>query len=728
MESKGKSPALNKLKNRLLILSPTVKEGLEPECKSTDFFRDQNKSVGKGAFGEVWKVTHKVTNVSYVIKVIDKAYIIDQKMVAQINREIEIMYKIDHPHLVKLVNHFEDDANFYLIMHFASKGQLYKLLNKVTRFDQRTAAQYIREMIEAVKYLHSFDPPIIHRDIKPENILLDENNRVKLADFGWSNFEDGSEDRKTYCGTPDYLSPEMVKREGHGTSVDVWSLGVLLFELLAGYAPFAGHSQEEKFSNIKRLKINWPNDFPPIAKNLVSKILKLNPKERLTLDEILAHSWFEKNPPLRPVLVKVPVDRKKLLESHLVSIKPENISDEINNVVSNSEKKRISNIVEKARQENQNQDPSTENMRSIIQQLQNDNEKLSKENAEIRTRCEKVENELKTQKAESIKRKDSATSHITTEEINKLREEIERYKVINKERLNLLSEIEEKNSDITDLKNNISNINTELLNLTKTNAQLTEKGKEQARIIENSEYKITELKAKLNELMKEKEDIQNQYQKKVEILQNKLLDSTSEDTDNPNNNLIKVVEMLNDSLDEYKLIFKSKTSNLSTMLEEIKDQCSKTEMALSGQIKEKSDYVVESINKMRYSITEDINKSGLRFTNSNSANGKTNEMVEWLKKQISELQPYKNKATANEIRITNLEQTVKTISRNWELANEKANNLERIANLKDTKIVEMQAYIDNLEAKLSDVKDFVFKNCFEQLDHFNSCFKNYYKV
>lgn len=724
MENNQKTPILTKVKNRLLTLSPTVKECVEPESKSNDFYRDGNKSVGKGAFGEVWKVTHKVTNISYVIKVIDKMYIIEQKMVEQINREIEIMYKIDHPHLVKLVNHFEDDSNFYLILHFASKGQLYRLLNKVNRFDQRNAAQYIREVIEGIRYLHSFDPPIIHRDIKPENILLDENNRIKVADFGWSNFGNTEEHRTTYCGTPDYLSPEMVKREGHGTSVDVWSIGVLLFELLAGYAPFSGHSQEEKFLNIKKLKINWPNDFPPIAKNLVSKILKLNPKERLTFDEMLNHTWFEKNPPIKPVLLKAPQTQKELLESHLVSVRPENVSDQISKIV-DRDKKRIS-IIEKARQDNSNGDPNIDKLRGIVKQQQGDLDRIAKENNEIKTKYERLEVELKSMKVDNTKLKDTIASQISQEELNKLKEEIEKYKVINKERFNLLAEVEEKNSEISELKNKISNIETEYKNQIKTTDQLQSSNKELKTMLQQHEFKQTEYKAKLNEIIKEKEDIQNQYQKKLEILQNKLLDSTDE-SDNTGNNLMKVVEMLNESLDEYKLIFKSKTSNLTAMLQEIKDQCSKVESDIAIQIKDKSNQVLETINKMRSTIEDDLNKKASKIS-SNSSSNKSGEMVEWLKKQIHELQPFKNKVVAMEMKVNSLELSNKSLQTNLELSNNKADDLIKINNLKDIKIVEMKNYADNLEAKLSDVKDFVFRNCHEALDEFNNCFKNYYKV
>ena len=335
---------LNKVKNRLLFLSPTVRTGLERECNKNDFFREGDSYIGKGAFGEVWKVSHRQSNKIYVIKVMDKVAIKDQKLSDQINREIEIMYKLNHPHVMKLINHFEDDEKFYLIMPYASKGQLYSLLRRQVRFDQRTAAQYMREVLEAVRYIHSFSPKIIHRDIKPENLLLDENYRVLLSDFGWSNFLDENETRKTFCGTPEYLSPEMAKKSGHNEMVDIWALGVLLFEFLAGYAPFSGSCPKELYANIKKLKVNWPVDFPPLAKNLVSKILKLNPSERLSVDEILDHAWFTQNPPLRHVLTNFLTDEKDILKSHLIIASPESVEDKLNDLTDPHKKRKFGTL------------------------------------------------------------------------------------------------------------------------------------------------------------------------------------------------------------------------------------------------------------------------------------------------------------------------------------------------------------------------------------------------
>ena len=330
-------PMLNNVKNRLLILSPTVNAGLEKEAVMSDFAKDP-REIGKGGFGQVWKVVHKATQKVYCIKIIAKQGIIAQKLVDQMNREIEIMYLLNHPHCLRLKNHFEDDENFYLVMPLASKGQLYRVLRKNIKFDERTTAQILRETISSLQYLHSFDPPIIHRDIKPENLLLNDNGRILLADYGWSNFKNDGDIRKTFCGTPEYIAPEMLKKEGHDHRIDIWSVGVLMFELLSGYSPFApknsfSKSNQDLYQNIRKLKIYWPADMPPVAKNLITKILKLDPKERLSLDEILKHKWFQQIAQIKPLLVNdLPTEKDQFIFHMLNKVTPD-VEKQINELL-----------------------------------------------------------------------------------------------------------------------------------------------------------------------------------------------------------------------------------------------------------------------------------------------------------------------------------------------------------------------------------------------------------
>jgi serine/threonine protein kinase len=137
------------------------------------------------------------------------------------------------------------------------------------------------------------DPPIIHRDIKPENVLIDKNGVAKLTDFGWSNYVDSNEVRRTYCGTPVYLAPEMIKEIGHDEHLDIWCIGVLLFELLTGNVPFKGKDIDSLNNNILQLKIVWPKDISNTAKNLILKILKRDPGDRISLVDMLKHPFFK---------------------------------------------------------------------------------------------------------------------------------------------------------------------------------------------------------------------------------------------------------------------------------------------------------------------------------------------------------------------------------------------------------------------------------------------------
>jgi serine/threonine protein kinase len=287
-------PILNEVKNRFLPIPESVAKCLEPETKINDF--EIIKELGSGAFGNVYLVVHKKTKAQYAIKAIDKRNKsnIDEK--PYFRREVEIMYKVNHPNIVKLYGHFEDNNYCYFLMEYISKGNLYGLIPKDSkkRINTRVVASIMKDLISAIYYLHNMNPPIIHRDIKPENILLNDGLIAKIADFGWSNYIVGGIKRTTMCGTPVYLPPEIIKEKGHDERVDIWCIGVLLFELTTGSLPFKGPDLETLKNNILNLKISWPKDINLEAKNLIIKILKIEPEARLSLVEIIQHSFFTK--------------------------------------------------------------------------------------------------------------------------------------------------------------------------------------------------------------------------------------------------------------------------------------------------------------------------------------------------------------------------------------------------------------------------------------------------
>ena len=288
-----KKVLINKVKNRLLdIWPPSVRNGLEDETQISDF--EDKVKIGQGSFGQVFRAKHKKTNRIYAVKAIDKTNKINQKGKCYFKREIEIMYKIKHTNIVKLYTHFEDNNFCYFVMEYVNNGNLFDNLQKQRKkcFDKNNVAHIIKDLLSAVYYLHNMNPPIIHRDIKLENILIHENGKIKLTDFGWSNYIIDDEIRDTFCGTPVYQAPEMLNRKEHDHKVDIWCIGVIMFEIYTGYLPFNTTNREFLEDSIKNVKINWPFEMDKAAKDLIYRILKHNPDQRLGIEEILKHPFF----------------------------------------------------------------------------------------------------------------------------------------------------------------------------------------------------------------------------------------------------------------------------------------------------------------------------------------------------------------------------------------------------------------------------------------------------
>ena len=588
---KDNPPKLNKVKKRCLILSPTVNAGLEPESKISDF--EKEKEIGKGGFGLVWKVIHKKTQKVYCIKVIQKSGIIEQKLVDQMNREIEIMYILNNPHCLRLKNHFEDDNNFYLVMPLAVKGQLYRVLRKFRKFDERTAAQILRETIHALQYLHSFKPPIIHRDIKPENLLLNEGGRVLLADFGWSNFSDGGV-RKTFCGTPEYIAPEMLLKKGHDTRVDIWSVGILMFELLAGYSPFVAKNNQDLYQNIRRLKIQWPKDMPPLAKNLIGKILKLNPLDRPTLQEILDHQWFKQTKIIKPLLENKLNTPKDLLAYHMLSEPNEEILERINKLLKltgkdadNTNAKNIAkenpdsdnviqkkNIMKQIEAENKNKNETNESSENKEKNENKINETPEKTN-ETPTPSDKAKTEDTKKKSHTVSTKINSNSNISTINVSK-----EQKDLLLLENTRLKKDNELYKTRLLSIENELRNIkleNNKLKNENATSLQELIKKKDEEIDKLNSMNKdrmavLTELedKNKINlELNNKIQSIKNdkfQKDKTIETVQNKIKDLNKqlEGKDVTINEMNKKNEALDQEKEQLFLTYQKKIEELQS--------------------------------------------------------------------------------------------------------------------------------------------------------------------
>lgn len=251
------------------------------------------KVLGKGSYGEVRLVQHKVTKQKFAMKAVRtiqilKDSITDASSLNVLLREIAVHKSLTHRHIVKLYDHFEDDTSVYLLLEYAPKGALFYKIRRARKLPEEDARKFFRQTVLGIGFLHKNE--IIHRDLKPENLLLDSNECIKICDFGWC--VKGTDVRTTFCGTLDYMAPEMFSRGGHGFEIDLWALGVLLYELLHGTAPFTAKNDTEKCRQIMRGEFAIATHVSRDAADLIRGLMQVVPSKRLTCDSILQHPWI----------------------------------------------------------------------------------------------------------------------------------------------------------------------------------------------------------------------------------------------------------------------------------------------------------------------------------------------------------------------------------------------------------------------------------------------------
>ena len=293
------------------------------------------KELGSGSFGRVFLVAHNETKELFALKTIEKRKIMTTYgRLDIIHEEINIHSKLSHQNIIKLYNIYEDEETINIIMEYAPKGNLYHLIKQEKNgFSEHKAFEYFIQILNAVYYLHSNN--IIHRDIKPENILISADNKLKLCDFGWAK-ELTLENRSTFCGTMEYMAPEIVGSENYDYSVDIWSLGILLYELLFGHSPFKANTTNNIIQNIKSHELNYDNkNLSNSCKDLIQKLLEMNPQKRLKLKDILEHSFIKKHSKLLIYKKKSPTKMTNIdkIQNRL----NKNIKVIINNNPSNNE-------------------------------------------------------------------------------------------------------------------------------------------------------------------------------------------------------------------------------------------------------------------------------------------------------------------------------------------------------------------------------------------------------
>ncbi|KAG0760185.1 hypothetical protein G6F57_010428 [Rhizopus arrhizus] len=250
-------------------------------------------TLGTGTFGRVFLTKFKPSNKYYAMKVLKKSEVVRLKQVEHLLSEKEILASIRFPFVVDLFCTFQDDSNLYMLLEYVVGGELFTHLRRAGRFTNDMTRFYASEIVLAIEYLHSKD--IIYRDLKPENLLIDHQGHIKITDFG---FAKKVVDRTwTLCGTPEYLAPEIIQSKGHGKAVDWWALGILIFEMLAGYPPFFDDNSFGIYEKILMGKVQFSAHFDLLAKDLLKRLLVSDRTKRLGnlkggSEDVKRHKWF----------------------------------------------------------------------------------------------------------------------------------------------------------------------------------------------------------------------------------------------------------------------------------------------------------------------------------------------------------------------------------------------------------------------------------------------------
>ncbi|XP_073426012.1 MAP/microtubule affinity-regulating kinase 3 isoform X3 [Dendrobates tinctorius] len=248
------------------------------------------KTIGKGNFAKVKLARHILTGREVAIKIIDKTQL-NPTSLQKLFREVRIMKILNHPNIVKLFEVIETEKTLYLIMEYASGGEVFDYLVAHGRMKEKEARAKFRQIVSAVQYCHQ--KHIVHRDLKAENLLLDADMNIKIADFGFSNEFTVGNKLDTFCGSPPYAAPELFQGKKYdGPEVDVWSLGVILYTLVSGSLPFDGQNLKELRERVLRGKYRIPFYMSTDCENLLKRFLVLNPTKRGTLEQIMKDRWI----------------------------------------------------------------------------------------------------------------------------------------------------------------------------------------------------------------------------------------------------------------------------------------------------------------------------------------------------------------------------------------------------------------------------------------------------
>ena len=630
---------INKISNRLFILSPTVREGKDIECSKNDFTQETTEYINLGYIGKAVRATHKKTNRLYSIKAIRKDKILKVGFTSALNKYIEVMYRVNHCFFLRLLNHFEDENNLYLIFQCINEVTLLDKIN-LRVLTKEKIFKYFKQILEAVQFLHS--KKIYFNSLEPESIIIDNNDNIRLSDYAYSKIT-GSEvnqrcgfktDNNTYMNS--YTAPELIsynkgklhKHRSKGSDKsDLWELGILIYEMITGNLLFykSGMSAEEFYQTIttslskNKEMTKIMNEIPDEYKGLndiMIQLLDINPNKRISIENILKKNIF-----MDVVYDKIEMDP----EERIINLKS------INECWSPEEQ-----LIFKLKKENEGLKNEILSLKSQIKELSKRNEELNIQNSNYT----KIINEEPDE--ESIKKEVELLSQIRTLKFN--------------------------------------------------NQMLESSLKEEKALNEALNKKISKLELDYNQTSVKNNETISTLEKKIEDLESKLVL-------NPNNNFYNTKE----SLQFYLSLFNENVEQFIQLT--------------NSQINKNNDYndkCLENINNIVQKLEEDFNKKIEEFIlkiNKDNSNTYENEInieknINWLKKEIDELLPYKEKCLMLNKEINKLQIDIDMFKEKEEL------NKLRNKNIKNKFINKFTEFV---KSNISDSN---------KLDDFNSMIKN----
>ncbi|NXX82238.1 PLK2 kinase, partial [Urocolius indicus] len=251
----------------------------------------RGKVLGKGGFAKCYEMTDLTTNKVYAAKIIPHSRVAKPHQREKIDKEIELHRMLNHRHVVQFYHYFEDRENIYILLEYCSRRSMAHILKARKVLTEPEVRYYLRQIVSGLKYLH--EQEILHRDLKLGNFFINENMELKLGDFGLAaRLEPLEHRRRTICGTPNYLSPEVLNKQGHGCESDIWALGCVMYTMLLGRPPFETTNLKETYRCIREARYSLPSSLLAPAKHLIASMLSKNPEDRPSLDEIIRHEFF----------------------------------------------------------------------------------------------------------------------------------------------------------------------------------------------------------------------------------------------------------------------------------------------------------------------------------------------------------------------------------------------------------------------------------------------------